>query len=289
MSQNVSNPADLPTQRGEGWNAISAGWHEWIPHMRMWYAPATNLMLDLADMGPGDRILDIAAGDCDQSIAAAERVGPDGYILAIDLAEDMLEIGAKLAADTGLSNIETRVMDGQNLNLPENSFDAAICRFGLMFFPNPSQTIRGIARVLKPTGRVAVVIYQDDGEPEFTETVSTIREHLNIPQNPVSAANLGSPERLHEALEAGGLHDVETHLLILPIRLNSADDCVRYLQSTSPTIASLISDLGPSDRRNVWEKVLRALQIYETDAGFRVDHKVIVGAGRVDQANSSGC
>jgi cyclopropane fatty-acyl-phospholipid synthase-like methyltransferase len=72
------------------WNGIAEGWHRWIPRMREWYAPATSLLLYLARIGPGSRVLDVAAGDGDQSLAAATRVGSSGYVLAIDPAGSFL-------------------------------------------------------------------------------------------------------------------------------------------------------------------------------------------------------
>ena len=121
----------------ERWNAIAESWHRWIPQMHTWYNPATELMLNLAHIGPGNHVLDIAAGDGDQSLTTAERIGLSGYILAIDKAEKLLAITERSARDAGYPNIETRLMDGENLDLPENSFDAAICRFALMFFNDP--------------------------------------------------------------------------------------------------------------------------------------------------------
>ncbi len=94
----------------ERWNAIAEGWHRWIPMMRAWYAPATELMLDLARMGPGSRVLDIAAGDGDQSMAAAARVGSSGYVLAIDRANELLAIAEQSAREAGLLNLQTRLM-----------------------------------------------------------------------------------------------------------------------------------------------------------------------------------
>jgi SAM-dependent methyltransferase len=283
MNKDQNNFSRAPTQRADAWNAISEGWHDWIPQMRNWYAPATNLMLDLADIISGDHILDIAAGDCDQSIAAAERVGPNGYVLAIDMASEMLELGARSARDAGVSNLETRVMDVGNLDFPDNSFDAAICRFGLMLFPDPVGSLVEIARVLKETGRLSVVVYADEGDPGFIAAVSTVRQFLNLPEPEVVTDSLGDPNKLFKTFASGGFHEIETHLLNLPVRMDSADDCVRYLQSTSPTIASLISDLGPNDRRKVWDNVHEVLRVIETEAGFEIDHKVIVGAGSVAQ------
>jgi SAM-dependent methyltransferase len=284
MKQDQNGSIRPPTQRAVAWNAISEGWHDWILQMRAWYEPATKLMLDLAGISSGDHLLDIAAGDCDQTIAAAERVGPSGYVLAIDMALEMLELGERSIKAAGLSNIETRVMDVRNLNLPGNSFDTAICRFGLMFFPDPAVILRDIARILKETGRFSVVIYADKGDPEFGVAVSTVRHFLNQPDPPVVSESLGQPDKLFKTFKLGGFQGIETHLLNLLIHMDSTEDCVRYLQATSPTITSMISGLEPNDQRKVWDEVGRALRIFETEAGFEVEHHVIVGAGLVDQS-----
>ena len=144
MNKKTFNPSSAIVQEAQAWNAIADGWHAWIPLMREWYAPATELMLDLARIDVGSRVLDIAAGDCDQSMAAARRVGSQGYVLAIDVADGLLEIGAQLAWEAGFQNIETRVMDGGNLDVPDHSFDAVICRFALMYLPDPVSGLRGM-------------------------------------------------------------------------------------------------------------------------------------------------
>jgi len=268
-----------PTQRAGAWNDIASGWHEWIPTMHNWYLPATDLMLDLAYIEKGDRILDVAAGDCDQTIEAAKRVGPEGHVLAIDLAPDMLEIGARVARDSGIGHIETRVMDAQNLELPEGSFDAAICRFGLMLLPDPVGALKGISRVLAHGARVSVVVYADRGDPEFVTAVSVFRRLLDQGTNPSSAKDLGTCEGVQRTLEKGGLRKVESHLLHLPVSLDSAHECVRYLQATSPTLAAMVSQMPVDDQRKAWEDVEAVLAKYERNGRFEVEHRVIVAGG----------
>lgn len=128
----------------EQWNEVAPRWHEWTSVMRDQYAPATGLMLDLARLRPGDRVLDVAAGDGYQSIAAAERIGPRGYVLAIDVASEQLKYADLTAREAGIQNVETRVMDGENLELEDTSFEAALCHFGLTFFPDPDRGLREI-------------------------------------------------------------------------------------------------------------------------------------------------
>lgn len=271
-------PASI-AREAQAWNAIADGWHAWIPRMREWYAPATDFMLDLARIEVGSRVLDIAAGDCDQSMAAARRVGPQGYVLAVDVADGLLEIGAQSARAAGFQNIETRVMDGGNLDLPDDSFDAVICRFALMFLPDPVSGLRGMKRVLKPNGRVSVVVYGVNGSPDFSCAGSAVRRHLGLPQAQSSVHSLGEVAVLQQSLEAGGFCKIEIHALDLPIHMASAEECVRYLQAASRTLKELTSPLSREERKEVWDEVQQALTVFEGAQGFEVSHKVIVAAG----------
>ncbi len=108
-------------------------WQQDVERRRQDFAEATQRMLESAGLGPGDHVLDIAAGTGDQSILAARRVGPGGSILATDISADMLGIAARVAQQEGLTTITTRVMDAQQLDLEDNAFDAVICRLALIF------------------------------------------------------------------------------------------------------------------------------------------------------------
>jgi ubiquinone/menaquinone biosynthesis C-methylase UbiE len=263
----------------EAWNAIAESWHAAMALMRAWYAPATDLMLQMARITSGSRVLDIAAGDCDQSIAAAERVGPNGYVLAVDIAEGLLKIGARSAREAGFQNIETRVMDASNLDLPEASFDSVICRFALMYLPDPVSGLSGMKRVLKPGGWVSLVVYGENGSPEFSCARASVRRHLGLLETKSDAHSLGETALLQNTLEAGGLNNIEMHVLELPIHMASTEECVRYLQASSPGLAELITPLSPVERKEVWDEVKQALTIFESDRGFDLIHKVIVAAG----------
>jgi SAM-dependent methyltransferase len=278
-SQRASDLSPAVVEEARAWNSIADGWHAWIPRMREWYSPATELMLDLAYLAEGDRVLDIAAGDCDQSIAAGGRVGPDGRVLAIDVAEDLLEIGARSAREAGMRNVETRAMDAGDLDLPDESFDAVICRFALMYLPDPVNALHGMKRVLRQGGRVSVVVYGVNGSPEFPVALAAVRQRLGLPRARSRAHGLGEPVVLERTMTAGGFRGIEIHALTLPIRMASADECVHYLQATSPTVKELTSPLPEDERRRVWDEVRAALSVFVSDGGFQVEHKVLVAAG----------
>jgi len=99
-------------------------------------AAATDKMFEAARLRPGMRVLDLAAGTGDQALLAAQIVGPAGSVLATDISPSMLAVAEESARDAGLSNIETLVADASRVELPDEHFDAAICRFGLMFLPD---------------------------------------------------------------------------------------------------------------------------------------------------------
>jgi ubiquinone/menaquinone biosynthesis C-methylase UbiE len=114
-------------------------------------------MLDLAEVRPGSRVLDVAAGTGDQTLMAAQRVGPAGYVLATDISASMLKLAAEAAREAGLTNVETRFMDAENIDLDADSFNAAICQLGLFLFSNPANALSEMRRVVRPGGKVALV------------------------------------------------------------------------------------------------------------------------------------
>src|SRR5215813_11699231 len=130
------------SQRGTWRSTDAAHWQHDVERRRQDFADATRRMLAAAALQPGDHVLDIAAGTGDQSLVAARLVGPSGSLVATDLSADMLSIAARVVQQEGVSNITTRVMDAQQLDFDEATFDAAICRLGLMLLPDPGQALR---------------------------------------------------------------------------------------------------------------------------------------------------
>jgi SAM-dependent methyltransferase len=140
------------------WQTAAEPWYRWGPTVEEWLGQATEMMLDMAQVGSGSRVLDVAAGAGGQTIAAARRVGPGGYVLATDISSNILGFASQAARQEGIGNVETRVMDGESLEeLEQDSFDAVISRVGLIYFPDQHKALSGMWRALKPGGRIASV------------------------------------------------------------------------------------------------------------------------------------
>ena len=110
VTEKVFDPVHYKTTTREQWQTAAEAWHRWNPTLKTWLGPATDLMLDMAQVKKGYRVLDIAAGAGEQSITAAKKVGPEGYVLATDIAPEILEYALELAKEKGIDNIDVEVV-----------------------------------------------------------------------------------------------------------------------------------------------------------------------------------
>ena len=138
---------------GNGGHRSPEGWNRLEAMIAGFAAPATERMLDLCGVDQGLKVLDVAAGTGLPSLQIAELVGEKGSVLATDMSGEMLGILKKKAEAAGLSNVETRIMDGQDLDVPDGSFDAIVSQFGLMLFPDPDQSLKSMFNAVRPVRR----------------------------------------------------------------------------------------------------------------------------------------
>src|SRR5256885_16561962 len=104
-----SDPRSYKDSLRQEWQRTAGGWHDWMPVINVWLADATEQMLALAGVKSGSRVLDIAAGNGGQSLAAARRVGPNGYVLATDIASNFVALASQLARDRGLDQLHAQL------------------------------------------------------------------------------------------------------------------------------------------------------------------------------------
>lgn len=266
----------------EQWNKDGAAWRRWNPTLDRWYGEVTRQMLDLARIQPGQRILDIAAGAGEPAVSAAERVGPSGYVLATDISEGIVELALQVARERGFKQIETRAMDGEKLDLPDASFDAVLCRLGLMYMPHPVKALREWRRALRPGGRVAVVVFSTPDRNSWgAMPASIIRRRAQLPP-PVPGQpgpfSLGAPGVLEGAFRQGGFADPEVRAVPVPLRTASSAEYVRVAREAFGAFNAMMAHLPPQERESVWNEVEGSMRSFESPAGFEVPGECLVGA-----------
>jgi ubiquinone/menaquinone biosynthesis C-methylase UbiE len=240
-------------------------------------AQATERMLDGAGLKPGYHVLDIAAGTGDQSMLAAHIVGPGGSVLATDISADMLNIAARVAQQEGLTTVTTRAMDAEQLDLPDNAFDAVICRLGLMLIPHLEPALQEILRVVKPGGKLAALIWSTpEHNPLFALPLAIIAKYSRgastPPRNVLFLADSSVFER--ELTEAG-FHDVSTQALPFDSHYASVD---AYLQSTAGRlVAGVMGQLNPEEQQQLVSEVRQAVSQFEGPHGFVAPAEFLLG------------
>ncbi|BDG05718.1 class I SAM-dependent methyltransferase [Anaeromyxobacter oryzae] len=265
------------------WNKDGAAWHRWGPTLENWFAEVTATMLDLAGITHGDRVLDIAAGAGEPALSAAERVGASGYVLATDLSENIIAFARQTAEQRGMRNFETRVMDGENPDLPGASFDAILCRYGLMYMPDRHRALSEWYRVLRPTGRVVVAVYTAPEKNDWGSTpLSVIRGRAQLPPpapGQPGPFSLGADGVLRDALDRAGFGNVVTRVVSTPLRMPSARHCIRFQRESFGGFNHMMAHLSTQERESIWDEVEEVMKRYESPDGFVAPCESLVAVG----------
>jgi ubiquinone/menaquinone biosynthesis C-methylase UbiE len=247
------------------------------------YGPATEMMLDLANLRVGDRVLDVAAGTGDQTIMVAQRVGPNGYVLATDISANMLNLAADAAREAGFTNVETRVMDAENIDLEVDSFNAAVCRSSLMNFPNPAKALTGVYRALKPVGKFAVTVFSTaEKNPYHGLPLSIVRRLGKMPSPAPGQPGmfaLSDQGVLENCYKKAGFVDVAVRAVPMRRYFPSTAEAVRAMKVSFPRLQDLLAKVSEADRELAWNEIEQQLRQFEGSNGFEVPGEWLIGVG----------
>src|SRR5207245_8243770 len=137
-------------------------------------------------------VMDVSTVTREPGISLAGIVGPQGRVTAVDLSAELLEIAQRRAQQRQLSNFVTRQADAQRLPFPENSFDLATCRFGVMFFADTDKALKEVKRVLRPQARACFLAWGPFEQPYWASTMGIGATHAG---GPARSPGSGKPAR----------------------------------------------------------------------------------------------
>ena len=277
------DPVKYKNTTHDQWQTAAEAWFRWSPTLNHWLGKATETMLDMAGISTGHRVLDVAAGAGEQSITTAKKVGTTGFVLATDISSNILEFAQQMAKQAGLNNIETQVMDGENLTIPDSTFDAVISRVGLIYFPDQQRALKEMLRVLKPGGKVAAIVYSiPDKNKFFSVPVSIIRNRAKLPPplpGQPGPFSLGAEGVIEKAFLQAGFINVKSVLIDSPLNLPFAKDCVQFERESFGALHQMLSVLSDTEKQTVWEEIEQELKKFETEKGFVGPCEMVVAVG----------
>ncbi len=226
---------------------------------------------------PGARVLDVCSGSGASALPAAERVASTGHVVAVDLAERLLQLARAKAERRGLNNIEFRVGDFEELGLPDNSFDAVVCVFGIFFVPDMPRAVRELWRMVRPGGQLAITTWGpnlfEPGNTAFWEAVRVERPELYKGFNPWD--RICDPASVRAMLREGGVDTEEVVAESGTHAINSPADWWSVVQGSG--YRGTIEQLDAEAR----ERVRQANLKYVQDTQLRsVDTNVVYAIAR---------
>jgi len=239
------------------------------------HGPATEKMLNMADIKAGYRVLDVAAGAGGQTLLAAKRVGPNGYVLAIDTSSAMLTNAAEAIRKAGFTNVETRVMDAENLDLDPDSFDTVISRFSWIIFSNSPKALKEMHRVVRPGGKAAVLVRSTVEKNPYEGIPMTVAHRLGSTMARIFVH--GEHRELEEAFKNGGFPRVSVHTVTTHRHFSSSAELIRILKDDMA--GRSMSRLGDAERERAWAEVEQQLCRFEGPNGLELPGEMLIGVG----------
>lgn len=264
------------------WSAVAGAWDAHAAFADARGAAAAERMLELAQLQEGARVLELACGAGGLGIAAASRVGTSGEVVVSDVADEMTAIAGRRAGELGLTQVTARTLDLEEIDEPDEAYDAVLCREGLMFAFAPARAAAEIRRVLRPGGRAAVAVWGPrERNPWLGVVFDAVAAQLG---RPVPPPHLPGPFSLSDAaqLEAllvdAGFEDVGVEELDVPMRAASVDEWWRRTAALAGPLTQVLASLPPAAKAELTGRVQASAEPYATETGVELPGVALIAA-----------
>jgi SAM-dependent methyltransferase len=277
----IFDPAQYKATIRSEWRAAAPGWWAWVEVLEAedGGAAVSQTLIQLAGIGPGDAVLDVAAGYGEPGLTAARAVAPGGRVVCTDISAEMLAVGRERAVAEGLDNLQFVECDAEELVLEEASFDAVLSRHGLQFLPDVPGVLARLHAFLKPHGRLAAAVWGPPAAVQFAAPVPVIRAELQLPPPPAGIPGpfaLADAGQLVELVAAAGFTEVETGTVTAIYQTDSPELATRWLREVAPPISTLVDGRPPEVQERLWAKVTEAWAPYTAaDGRVRLENQAV--------------
>jgi ubiquinone/menaquinone biosynthesis C-methylase UbiE len=256
----------------KSWDSVATGWQEWWRTFENGAETLSNHLVELAKINPNSRVLDIATGIGEPAITAAKKIGSgnggSGYVLATDISPQMLSIAKQRAISLGLQYVmKFREGDAETISLPASTFDAVLCRWGLMFLPDLKAGLSNIYRSLVEGGRLAAAVW---GLPEKVPFLSVVMNTVSKETRKPLPSSKGVPgpfsltdeQLLKDALLESGFKDVSTESVNVTFTFGSPQDYTRFEQAIAAPIHAMLVNESQERKEEIWDAVTESARKY---------------------------
>jgi enediyne biosynthesis protein CalE5 len=285
MEGTTINPVEFRDAQREQWNVAAKGWSKWRGLMEENVRVISERLVEMANVQPGSRVLDVACGLGEPARSAARAAGPEGSVVATDIAAEMLAFARELAEEEGLDNVEFVESDAAGLDFPEKSFDAAVSRWGIIFEPDGEAAAGRIRTFLKPDCRMAISSWGvPERVPMLAVPMQTVMKRLDIPPPPPGTPgplSRPTPEAIAGLLEGGGFSDVEVDEQEVGIEWESAEQFTTFVKEIAPPITAMMASHPQEEQEATWAAITEAVgELADEDGTVKMTNLVLMAAGK---------
>jgi SAM-dependent methyltransferase len=260
---------------------------EWLDRMDGYARDATpktrpfaEALVAMVAPPPGARVLDVATGSGSVAVEAGKRVGPGGSVLATDFMPEWEPYVARLAADEGLENIAFATMPAEALDLPDASFDAVLCQFGLMFVSDRVQALREMRRVLRPGGRLGVSVWSVPETVGIFLISRIVGSALPPPAGeppPPSPMALGEPGLIEGLVAEAGFGEIVVERVTrFATVVDAEEEWRRWSDAAFNPAAQGLASLPQDEQDRLRDEAIAALEAFREGEVMQVPSEAIV-------------
>lgn len=248
------------------------------------FAPVTSALIQEAGITEGDTVLDVAGGPGEPSLTIAEKVGPSGLVMCTDAVAEMVAAAQSEAARRDLKNIQFQQCPADSLPFENNSFDAAVSRLGVMFFPDPVAGLREMLRVVKPEGALSFAVWSERDANPFVYVVSeVVSRYVTIqPEDPdaLGAFRFAAPGKLARVLLETGATDIRERLLKFYIEAPiPREEFWQMRSATSGTLREKLAAVRTDQRAQIASEVKQAVAEFFPNEHMRFPAQMLIVTG----------
>ena len=277
--------ANLSEDALRQWSSVAPAWEARREPLFEMTRAISEQLVERIDPEPGETVLELCAGPGETGFLAAERLGERGRLISSDLSPAMVEAARRGAEARGLGNVELRVVDAQQIDLPDDHVDAVVARFGLMLVPDQPRAVSEIRRVLRPGGRCAWGTWgPPDRNPWIFEIVSALMANgVTLPGDPFAPGgvfSLSTPEPNRELASGAGFEDVAVQEVTGEFRHQSAEEYWDFNTAIAGPVAEVIATLGQDQLAAVRSHLEEHLEPFRRDGGLTLPWVALVTSSR---------
>jgi len=286
-SNSDAKPSDSQTDEVlREWRESAFYWQKHLGTIRTIFQPVTEALIKEAGLMEGETVLDVAGGSGEPSLTIAETIGPTGSVTYTDAVAEMVTAAESEAQRRGLTNVTFRQCAADALPFENNSFDAVVCRLGIMFFPDPLAGLREMLRVTKREGMLSLAVWgKSDLNPFSYLITNVVARHFEPaePANPNApgAFRFAEPSSLARIFAEAGAVDVRERELKFNIAAPISPEQFWELRAeTSGTLREKLATLSPSQADLLKKEAQLAFREYFSNNQMSIPAQMIIVTGR---------